>query len=124
MLTPTGLLQTTITQVKKAEISMPSRPIQIQFFYSINNDAADQITDYLEIGRVPSSAYIKAILENDLIGAVEAANGDLVAINQIGQIALYLKNEAPAPAWGSTFNYNRWLVMRQREMRAPELDVE
>lgn len=102
---------------------MPSRPIQIQFFYSISDNAVTEIVDYIKMG-IPPSPYIRAIIENDLAGAIDAANGDLVAINQIGQIALYLKNEAPSPSWGSTYDYNKWLMMRQREMRAPELDVE
>lgn len=57
--------------------------------------------------RVPIGDFLRAVLSNDLTGAVLCA--DDVNIRNLPAYVYYLYNEAPAGCWGSVAKVEKWL---------------
>lgn len=75
--------------------------------------------DYFKYGYEPGS-FLYAVLCNDLVGAVSAA--DDVNITRIPVYAAFLYNEAPSPSWGSKEKVEAWME-RQREAVLKEVEA-
>lgn len=66
----------------------------------------ESIDRYVSDG-IPTGGFLKAVMENDLVGAIGTADAD--AIQNIKHIICYLWNEVPAPCWGSKEKVRMWL---------------
>jgi hypothetical protein len=58
--------------------------------------------------RRPTGGFLRAVLENDLGQA--AMRGDEINRWHVADIALFLFNYCPAPAWGSPAKVDAWLA--------------
>lgn len=58
--------------------------------------------------RRPTGGFLRAVLENDLGQA--AIRGDEINRWHVADIALFLYNYCPAPAWGSPAKVDAWLA--------------
>jgi len=92
-------------------------------FYSADKipiTTLNAINNYVTHG-IPPGRFVRAVLENRLVGAYHAAdNRNLVAIPAI---VSYLYNKVPSNCWGSPEAVRDWLEAIQTELRLsnPEL---
>lgn len=66
----------------------------------------ESIDRYVE-HKVPTGDFLKAVLENDLAGALGRA--DLEAMDNIRHIVCYIWNEVPSQCWGSKEKVSKWM---------------
>jgi len=66
----------------------------------------ESIDAYVATGR-PTGGFLKAILSNDLTGAIARADED--ALDNIPHIVAYLYNEVLADCWGSPERVREWI---------------
>lgn len=65
--------------------------------------------------KIETGGFLRAVLENDLKGAVDAADwGNRAALSQF---VIYCFNKIPAVSWGSPAKVEKWLE-KGREERA------
>ena len=70
----------------------------------------DEIKDTLDRyvnRRIETGGFMRAVLENDLFGAV--AKADLRNGNRLPEIVRYIYNNLPIGCYGSKENVNNWL---------------
>lgn len=67
---------------------------------------------YIEHGAEPGG-FLRAVLENDLVGA--AVKADAVNLVSLQRWAKFLYNQAPAGSWGSREAVNEWIRQRKAE---------
>ena len=68
---------------------------------------AHQSLDLYAEKRVEPGGFLKAVLCNDLIGAVSKADSRNLA--NLPAIVAYVYNKLPASCWGSPEDYHNWL---------------
>lgn len=73
---------------------------------------AEAIGAYVLAGK-PVGGFVRAILENDLYGAVLRADEHNVWMIQ--HIAAYVVNNVPTAACGSAHNVDAWIERKRRE---------
>lgn len=57
--------------------------------------------------RIPTGGFLRAVLENDLLGAVARADSENSAI--LSKIVKYIYHELPNGCWGSPEKVEAWL---------------
>ena len=69
----------------------------------------DTIVRYIDAG-LPPGSFVTAVLSNDLVKSVGAADEDnLLALTDI---AKFVYNELPVEAWGNQNKVNAWIKKR------------
>lgn len=63
------------------------------------------LNEYVQRGRMPGG-FLRAVLENDLSGAICRADADNLAA--LDEIVIFLNSEIPARAWGDPGNVKQW----------------
>ncbi len=63
--------------------------------------------------RIPTGSFLRAVLENDLSGAV--ARADEESLRALPNIVSYVHWELPGPCWGSPATVSEWLAAAERE---------
>lgn len=72
--------------------------------------------------RVPTGAFLRACLENDLAGACGRAHAE--SLPAIPAIVAFIYNELPSPCWGSKNKVNRWLKRQEIESESEPEPIE
>lgn len=67
---------------------------------------AESLNRYVEHG-IETGRFLRAVLENDLLGAVKAADHKNLVLLPV--IVCYVYNELPSPCWGSKAEVAAWL---------------
>lgn len=57
--------------------------------------------------RIETGSFLRAVLENDLFGAMGRADNENKY--RINEICLFIYNELPSNCWGSKEKVNNWL---------------
>jgi hypothetical protein len=70
----------------------------------------DSIDRYVK-DKIPIGGFLRAVLENDLKGAIGSA--DLDAMDNIRHILCYCWNEIPSNCWGNKDKVKSWLESRK-----------
>jgi len=78
----------------------------------------DGVVDYLDYGLEPGG-FLRAVLENDLVGAFGKA--DRTNTEAMGDWATFLYNDMPHEAWGSPEKVEAWIEKRRLERVAKEV---
>jgi len=74
----------------------------------------ETLRNYIEYG-VPTGGFIQAVLTNNLFGAYGRADeGNRAAL---GDIVMFVNNEAPGNCWGSSDHVKEWLEKEGRQGR-------
>lgn len=76
-------------------------------YHSLPEHMRDGMRLYIEHGVQPGS-FLRAVLSNDLMGALGRA--DDVNINALPAYGRFLYNEAPSLCWGSPDVVSAWIV--------------
>ena len=86
----------------------------------MKEDTKEQIDEYVRIGR-PAGSFVRAVLENDLMGAFMLADDE----NRVDmfEIVGYLYNSIPGGCHGSREKVNSWLKMHD-ERRLCQANVD
>lgn len=66
-----------------------------------------QIFDYVVHG-VPPGSFVRAVLENNLVGAIFSADED--NLSNIAHIAHFVYWAIPAASWGGRASVNEWIA--------------
>lgn len=66
-------------------------------------------------GRVPTGGFLRAVLENNLKEAVQAA--DIESQRSLCAVVAYCYNSIPSASWGSPEKVNEWLAGRIHSQR-------
>ena len=61
---------------------------------------------------VPTGDFLRAVLSNDLFGAVRRADDE--SLKAIGEICKHVYNELPAECWGSREVVAKWIEQGSR----------
>lgn len=61
--------------------------------------------------RLHTGGFLKAVLENDLVGAVSRA--DRESLSSLGDIVAYVFNELPGDCWGNPEKVDQWLSSKK-----------
>lgn len=78
-------------------------------------DHIETIDRYVEGGCEPGSCT-RAILENDLVGAVRHADPQSQIL--LAEIVKYVYNHTPLACWGSPAKVNAWMRAKREQMEA------
>jgi len=62
---------------------------------------------------VPTGGFLRAVLENDLLGAIRRADDDNIRV--LREIVCYCYDEIPSRCWGSPEKVGAWLEHRRGE---------
>jgi hypothetical protein len=73
---------------------------------TIPQHTKESLDRYVE-HRIPTGGFLRAVLTNDLFGAVSRA--DQYNVVAIPDIVKYIYNQLPAGCWGSEEIVDRWL---------------
>ena len=80
-----------------------------RMFRTVPEEIIDGLYRYVE-RRIPTGAFLKAVLENDLLKAVQHAHP--VSLANIREIVLLVSTVAPDACWGSKEIVTNWLAKR------------
>jgi hypothetical protein len=80
--------------------------------WDIGDDIKESLDRYVEHG-IPTGGFLKAVLCNDLFGAVGRA--DHINIRNLQNICGYVYNEIPSTCWGSTEKVRAWFESKTAE---------
>lgn len=72
-------------------------------------DVEQSLDRYVE-NYCPTGGFLRAVLENDLVGAFGKA--DIQNTNALKAIVTYVYNNIPADSWGSPEKVKKWLSRR------------
>ena len=81
----------------------------------------DGMRRYLEDGILPGS-FLTACLENDFVEATVRASGS--SAQYLKEIAQFIYNEIPEPAWGSKSKMEKWMADKRKERKEGESGTE
>jgi len=80
--------------------------------YTIRAEMVSALDRYIEEG-LPPGEFLKAILENDFVGATVKADADNFA--NLPAYANFLYFEVPSAAWGSKEQVERWIAQFRKD---------
>ncbi len=80
--------------------------------YGCPVELVESLRRYVE-KRVPTGGFLRAVLSNDLTGAMMRA--DSVNRFRMYEIVMYIFNELPGKSWGSPEAVDKWLERREDE---------
>lgn len=75
----------------------------------------DALDRYLNCG-IRCGYFLNSVLENDLVTAVNSADGESLAA--LPQIVKFVYNELPSPCWGDKKKVNDWIEKQKEYARA------
>jgi hypothetical protein len=108
-----GKLMATLTRREKKMLDIENMPDDIEFNgMTVPEHTLSSIKAYVQ-RRMPVGGFLRAVLTNDLSGAVNRA--DSQNIQNIPAIVFYLYNYTPSICWGSEENVKNWLYRKDEE---------